>query len=306
MESRRKRIVVLFPGQGSIKEAKSIDFLDTSYARELDAKAKITLGESILEKILNSTHDDWSQTSFAQPAIFYLSLLSFFILKDKADIFVLAAAGHSLGELTALVASGFIDVKDGFKLAAKRGLLMEQCCRKTISGMLAVIGENPYLLQDLAAMHGVFLANLNSPTQAVFAGELERLKHFSKTARELGYRTVYLNVQGGFHSPMMAEAAEAFKDELHKYEVDSGSFPVISNVDALPYETESLKDKLAAQIVSQVRWKDVVNVLAGFQPDYWIEAFPGNVLLRMLPQEITGNRIAIKGIQDILDFGELI
>jgi len=299
MKARRKRVVMLFPGQGSLKEIGKVDLLDTSYAHELDSKARSALGESILEKILNSSHKDWIRTSFVQPAIFYLGLLSFTILKDKADIFVLAAAGHSLGELTALVASGFIDVKNGFRLAAKRGLLMEQCCRKALSGMLAVIGENPYLLEDAAVKHGVFLANLNSPSQAVFSGELEKLKNFSQTAKELGYKTVYLNVQGGFHSPLMSDAAESFKEELLKYDVNYGSFPVISNVDGQPYETDKLREKLAIQIVSQVRWKDVVEVLASFNPDCWIAAFPGSVLLKMLPEKYPGDRIAIKSMQDI-------
>jgi [acyl-carrier-protein] S-malonyltransferase len=303
MALQRKQLVLLFPGQGSIKDVRDIDFLNTKYALELDSKAQSVLGESIIEKIKNSTNSDWTKTSFVQPATFFLSLLSFYVLKEEVDVYVLAAAGHSLGELTALTASGFFDVKTAFRLVAKRGLLMEQCCRKYLTGMLAVVGENPYLLFEIATKIDVFVANLNSPTQVVFAGELEKLKYFAETVKDLGYKTIYLKVQGAFHTPYMQEAAEAFQEELLKYEINSGSFPVYANIDASVYTIDDAREKLSNQIASVVRWTEIIEKLRKLNPQYWVEAFPGTVLLKMLPPELPGEKIGLKTLKDIYNLG---
>ncbi|MCX7832350.1 MAG: ACP S-malonyltransferase [Actinobacteria bacterium] len=295
----RKRIVLLFPGQGTLKKGTGADLLETKYAIELDRKASSVIGFSLIEKIMQATEDDYSRTVFVQPATFFLSLLSYIILKEESEVFVVGAAGHSLGELTALTASGFFEIQTGFQLVLHRAKFMESCCRKELSSMVAVIGDNPLSLSSIAGYYGVYLANINSNQQVVFAGPVEGLKHFKDRVQELGYRAIYLNVEGAFHTPLMDEASTNFRLFLKKQKIGYNSFPVISNFDGKPYDRNNLIEKLSRQISSPVRWVDCIETLSFFDPDCWVETFPGNVLLRMLPPEIPGERIAIRSLSDI-------
>lgn len=295
----RKRIVLLFPGQGSLKNKVETDLIETQYAMEIDKKASSVMGFSMIEKIKNAKEDDFSKTAFAQPATFFLSLLSYIILKEESDVFVVGAAGHSLGELTALTASGFFEIQTGFQLVLHRAKFMESCCRKELSSMIAVIGDNPLKLASLAGNFGVYLANINSSQQVVFAGPIEELKNFKEMVQDLGYKPIYLNVEGAFHTPLMEEASINFKLVLRKQKIGYNSFPVISNFDGKPYNRNNLVEKLSRQISSPVRWVDCIETLSFYNPDCWVETFPGNVLLKMLPHEIPGERIAIRSLSDI-------
>lgn len=299
---RRKKVVFLFPGQGSLKDAKNSELLKTTYAVELDKKAQAVIGESIIEKILEASEEDYSKTVFSQPATFFLGLLSYLIAKEEKEIYVVAAAGHSLGELVALTASGFFDISTAFYLVAQRARLMEMCCKKELSSMLAVIGSNPASLASLSGSYGVYPANFNSKNQVVFAGTLENLNRFKEEVQRIGYRTVYLKVEGAFHSPLMDYASHQFGITLKKQRIGFGTFPVIANIDAKPYTREDLVEKLSRQISSPVRWVDVIDRLTNYMPDIWVEAYPGNVLLKLLPDDVKGKRIAIRSLEDFERF----
>lgn len=296
---RRKKAVILFPGQGSIKGARDLDILKTSYARELDKKASVIFGYSLIEKIVSADEKDFSKTTFAQPAGFFLGLLSYVILKEEKDLYFVAACGHSLGELTALTASGFFDIQTGFLLVQQRARLMEACCRRELTGMLAVIGDNPLSLSEISEKFGVYLANINSKKQVVFAGLVENLKNFREEVQKIGYKTVYLPVEGAFHTSFMDEASTKFRLFLSNQKIGYGTFPVISNVDGEPYTKENLVKKLSTQISSPVRFTDCLENASKYNPEYWIEAFPGNVLLKFLPEEFKGEKIPFRNLEDI-------
>lgn len=295
----RNRIVILFPGQGSFVKGKNYEILNTPYARELDGKAKEVLGESLIEKIRNISDEDLRRTAVMQPVIFFLGLLTFLILKEEGGLFFVGAAGHSLGEVTALTASGFFSVKDGFSLVMQRAGLMEKECRKHLTGMLAVIGSNPLKLSGIAGTYGVFPANINSENQVVFAGELENLNAFREEVQKSGYRSVFLKVEGAFHTPFMENASIRFRSALDKVKLNKGSFPVFSNVDGKEYNLENLKDNLARQISSPVRWIDCMDRLNSLRPDIWVEACPGNVLYKFIPEDHFGDIVRIEDIDSI-------
>jgi [acyl-carrier-protein] S-malonyltransferase len=294
---QRKRVVIVFPGQGSIRSLESVDILKSSYALELDAKAQNVLGTSILEMMRKASAEDLLKTSYSQPITFFLGLLSFMILKEEKGVYVVGAAGHSLGELTALTASGFFDIPTGFFIVSQRARAMEAACRKNLGSMLAVIGDSPLSLSRLAGRFGVYVANINSPNQVVYAGSIEALKAFREEVASLGYRAVYLKVEGAFHTPLMEQAASELKKAIRNVKVSRGAFPVVSNVDGIPYEENDVTEKLIRQIYSPVRWTDCVEYLDNLNPSIWIEAYPGNVLLKLLPDNIAGKRVGLKDLQ---------
>lgn len=299
---QRKRVVVIFPGQGSIKTKDNIDLLKSSFALELDAKAQNVLGTSVLKMIQDASPEDILRTSYAQPITFFMGLLSFMILKEEKGVYVVGAAGHSLGELTALTASGYFDIPTGFFIISQRARAMEAACRKNLGSMLAVIGESPLSLSRLAGKFGVYVANINSATQVVYAGSIESLKRFREEANSLGYKTIYLKVEGAFHTPLMEDAASEFKKAIQNVKVSKGSFPVISNVDGLPYEENNVIEKLVKQIYSPVRWTECIEYLDNLNPSVWIEAYPGNVLIKLLPENIEAKKI---GIKDLSSYDEI-
>lgn len=271
-------MVLLFPGQGSLRDLASADILKTTYAYELDRKAQAYLGESILKAIQNSSESSFRKTSFAQPVTFFLGLLTYLILKEELDVYFAGASGHSLGELTALTSSGFFDIKTGFFLVGQRARLMEICVRETPSEMVAVIGEHPEALAEISVNYGVFPANFNGSHQVVYGGPIEGIEIFKDEARRLGYRVVPLPVQGAFHTKYMEYAATEFKKVLESQKIGNGAFPVISNVDGMPYSNENLVDKLSRQISSPVLWTECLKCLNNLKPEVWIEVFPGTVL----------------------------
>lgn len=249
--------------------------------------------------IKNAETDDFTKTSFSQPATFFLSLLSFLILKEEKEVFIVGAAGHSLGEITALTASGFFDIQTGFLIVNNRARAMEMACRQNLGSMLAVIGPSPVTLSRIAGKHGVYVANINSKNQVVFAGPIEGLKNFREEVINLGYKAIYLKVEGAFHTPLMDTAAIEFKKFLTGIKAGYGTFPVISNVDGRPYEENNVIEKMIRQINSPVRWVDCVDSLENLKPDFWVEAYPGNILLKLLPEDVKGKRV---GLTDMKSF----
>ncbi len=261
---------IVFPGQGS-QTPEMRD--DIARARpDLLALATEIVGEDPFARV-----DDG--TRFAQPAIFCASLAGFSGLERSGAVAGdQLMAGHSLGELAALVAAGAITERDGLGLVALRGRLMQEAGERAgDGGMLALLGRGAAdHAEALAAAHGLAVANDNSPQQVVLSGAREALPAAAESARELGLRGLELPVTGAFHSPMMAAAVPEFEAALAAVEIAAPRATVFSAVTAEPFDDVRLR--LAQALTKPVRWRETMLAMHQAGAERFIEVGPGRVL----------------------------
>ncbi len=222
-------------------------------------------------------------TSYAQPAIFCASLAGWEALGRPQGDFM---AGHSLGELAALVAAGAIGDQDGLELVALRGRLMHESGERAGNGgMLALIGAGAAEhAGGLAEAHGLAVANDNSPQQVVLSGERANFSNAAAAAEELGLRPVELPVTGAFHSPMMEGAVAEFTDALERVEVQEPRVPVFSAVTAAPFD--DIRRRLAEALISPVRWRETVLAMHEQGAERFVEVGPGKVLTGLVKRTV--------------------
>jgi malonyl CoA-acyl carrier protein transacylase len=187
-------------------------------------------------------------------------------------------AGHSLGELGALVAAGCLAERDGLELVALRGRLMhESGLRAGNGGMLALIGAGAAEhAAELARAHGLSVANDNAPAQVVLSGQRSAIPAAAEAAKGVGLRARELQVTGAFHSPMMAEAVPEFRAALDAVQVSAGAATVLSAVSAEPFE--DVREQLAAALTMPVRWRETLLALRERGVERFVEVGPGRVL----------------------------
>jgi len=265
-------IAGLFPGQGS--QTGDLRGHVQRVAPELLERCIELIGEDPFARVAESTR-------FAQPAIFCASIAGWTELRGRVR--PAALAGHSLGELSALVAAEALDPLAGLELAVLRGDLMAASGAGD-EGMLAVLGAAEELPAQLAEEHGVVLANDNAPGQVVLAGAIERLRAASAAAREQGARAIMLDVAGAFHSPAMAGAVEPFRAALDSVELSSPSIPVVCGSTAKAFT--DIRAELAAAIVQPVRWRATMLALASLGADAFVDFGPGAVLARLVRRNL--------------------
>jgi [acyl-carrier-protein] S-malonyltransferase len=257
---------ILFPGQGS----------QAPGMRDLVAERRPDLLEQVTQVVGEDPFPRAEEgTDFAQPAIFCASLAGWDALGRPTGDFM---AGHSLGELGALVAAGTIEEHDGLKLVALRGRLMEDSGRSAgDGGMLAVLGAGAAdHAEQLAEQHGLSVANDNSPQQVVLSGQRSALPAAAEAAKELGLRATELPVAGAFHSPMMAGAVAEFTAALERVSLSDPQVPVISAVTAQPFE--DIRSQLADALTNPVRWRETLFALHELGATRFVEVGPGRVL----------------------------
>jgi [acyl-carrier-protein] S-malonyltransferase len=258
---------ILFPGQGS----QTTDMRDL-VARErpelLDRCAEL-VGEDPFARVEESTR-------FAQPAIFCASISGWSALADRVE--PRAAAGHSLGELGALVAAGALDEADGLELVVLRGRLMAEA--DDAGSMLALLGGTPEDATAIAAEADVTVANDNAPGQVVLSGPRDRLAIAEEAAREYNVRAMPLDVAGAFHSPAVEPAVEPFRAALDEVEVREPRFTVYSCSTAAPFT--DVRAELARALTRPVRWRETVQRMIADGVDEFAEVGPGNVLSKLL------------------------
>ncbi len=257
---------LLFPGQGS----------QTPEMREQVAAVRPDLLELAIEVVGSDPFlrvDDG--TAYAQPAIFCASVAGWCALDRPVHEFT---AGHSLGELGALVAAGVLSERDGLELVALRGRLMQEAGETNgDGGMIALLGADAAArAEEVAAPHGLSVANDNSPQQVVLSGARAVLPSAQQTAQELGLRALILPVTGAFHSPMMASAIPQFEQALARVEIGAASSTVISAVTAEPFD--DVRARLVEALTSPVRWREVLLALHRRGVTRFVEVGPGKVL----------------------------
>jgi [acyl-carrier-protein] S-malonyltransferase len=265
---------ILFPGQGS----------QTPEMRDAVADVRPDLLELAFEIVGEDPFARAEEgTQFAQPAIFCASLAGWAALGRGDGDFM---AGHSLGELGALVAAGALSDRDGLELVALRGRLMHEAgVEAGDGGMLALMGPGAAeQAAEIAAPHGLSVANDNSPQQIVLSGPREALPRAAAQAKELGLRPMELPVAGAFHSPAMAAAIPEFTAALARVKLSEPRVPVFSAVTAQPFD--DIRGLLVDALTMPVRWRETMVALHGRGVERFVEVGPGRVLTGLVKRTL--------------------
>ncbi|WP_172252753.1 ACP S-malonyltransferase [Saccharibacillus deserti] len=283
------KIAFVFPGQGAQSVGMAKDVYDAlPEARGLFEAADRTLGFELTKLVFDGPAEELKQTANTQPALLTASLALLEAVKAKgirADY----AAGHSLGEYSALAAAGVLSFEDAVSIVRARGQFMEAAVPGGQGAMAAVLGADRDKLSELcaeisAAGTVVEPANLNCPGQIVVSGSAEGVEALSARVKEAGAkRAIALEVSGPFHSSLMKEAAGRLGGKLADVVFHEGTLPVVANVSARPVDgAEALRQSLVSQVYSPVLWEDSVQWLIGEGVDTFVEIGPGSVLAGLI------------------------
>jgi [acyl-carrier-protein] S-malonyltransferase len=274
MDANEPTTALLFPGQGS----------HTDGMRELVAEYRPDLLELALTEVGEDPFPRVNEgTCFAQPAMFCASLACW----ERAGRPVSdPIAGHSLGELAALVAAGSLDAEDGLRLAVRRGQLMHEAAESDPGGgMLALLGDDE-LAAGVAAQSGLAIANDNAPGQIVLTGPGWRLDGARGLAKRAGLRSMRLAVGGAFHSPQMRTVLPDFRAALNEIDFRPPRIRVFSSTAAGPFD--NVRQQLADALVQPVRWRQTLLALHGLGVRAFREVGPGEVLTKLVRRTLDG------------------
>lgn len=269
----------VFPGQGSQFPGMAKELYDSSSpAREMMEKADSILGFKLTEVMFNGTDEDLQATRVTQPAIFLHSVAQALTSPIVPDM----VAGHSLGEFSALVATGALEFEDGLKLVAARADAMQKCCDRVPGIMAVVLGLPDETVEEICAGSSgiVTPANYNCPGQIVISGEAEAVREACARAKEAGAkRALPLRVGGAFHSSLMEPARDELAAAIEASNFRTPKYPVYQNVSANA-ETDPIRIKanLLKQLTSPVRWTQSVKSMIADGATEFIEMGPGTVL----------------------------
>ncbi len=276
------KAVLLFSGQGAQKVGMGQDLISAyPSAKKLFEQADHTLGRSLSDIMFHGPPEELTKTRHCQPALFLHGLALLQILKEKVpQLQPVAAAGLSLGEMTAHCAAGTFTFEQGLKLVARRGELMDKACETQPGSMAAMIGGTPEDLSRLATECDVDIANLNCPGQTVLSGTEKGIDRAVSLAKEFGLRMgKKLQVAGAYHSRLMASAQEELGKALAATDFTDPQIPVISNYLAAPAEgPDAIRASLKDQVTGSVRWIESIQHLRQQGHDLFIELGPGKVL----------------------------
>lgn len=274
----------VFPGQGAQFTGMGKDLYESSdKAKEMFDKANEILGFDISGVMFEGTADELKETKVTQPAVFLHSvILAASIENFKPDM----VAGHSLGEFSALVASGALSFEDGLKLVSLRALAMQKACELQPSTMAAVLNLSDEQVEEVVSSVAnetgevVVAANYNCPGQLVISGSVEGINVAVEKMKEAGAkRALVLQVGGAFHSPLMEPAREDLAKAIEQTKFKTPSCPIYQNVNAQPStDVDTIKMNLIAQLTAPVRWTQTVQNMVADGAVEFIECGPGKVL----------------------------
>ncbi|MBU0529799.1 ACP S-malonyltransferase [bacterium] len=295
----------LFPGQASQKVGMGLDlYQNTELGKKYFDLANEIMEVDLKDIIFNGPDEILKQTQFTQPAIYLVSVILGELLLEN-NITPFCAAGHSLGEYSALVISGAFNFETGLKLVKLRAESMQQAGEIMNGTMAAIIGLDKSMIEEICRQcqeKGIVVpANFNAPGQIVISGEVEAIKYAMNLAKETGARKVIkLNVSGAFHSPLMTKAKKTLTDKLNSIEISDANFPIYSNVTAKPVtKSQDIKLRLIEQLDNAVLWHDTISNMIQAGVSNFVEIGPGKVL-QGLTKRINGN-VNSTGIETNID-----
>jgi [acyl-carrier-protein] S-malonyltransferase len=275
---------MIFPGQGSQSIGMGKSFYENSaIAREMFEKAGERIGVDFT-KLLFEPNEQLDQTEYTQPAILLISMIAYKLFQEAHPTAATMFLGHSLGEFSALCASGAIDYVDAVELVHKRGKLMSQACESINAGMMAILGLDDSVVEELCTKANgegkrVWPANFNQNGQLVVAGIKEDLQAMESVFKEAGAkRALLLNMSIASHCPLLSSAMEPLGIAMEQMVSDSFSAPIVSNVTTEKYMTKAeALTLLKIQLIQPVKYKQSIEAIAG-EIDLMIEFGNGAVL----------------------------
>jgi len=287
-----------FPGQGSQRSGMGHAWVDHP-SWEVAGEASEIAGRDLTALLLEAPMEELTRTANAQLATFVMSLVVLDAV-ERLGLTPAACAGHSLGEYTALVATGALSLADGTSLVIERGDAMQDAADARPGTMAALIGiaDDDAEAACQRAETDVWVANYNAPGQVVIAGTAEGIAAATEHAKELGARKVLpIPVSGAFHTPMMLPARARLRARLETVTFHSPEVPVVANVDARVHtDAAEWAGLLSAQLCSPVRWRQSLEVLSGRGSDLIVELGPGGVLTGMVRRatpDVKGVSVAV-------------
>ena len=270
----------IFPGQGSQFPGMGQDLYEnSSLARDRFEQANAILGFNITNTLFEGSKEDLKQTSVTQPALFLHAVILREVMGDQFQPAMVA--GHSLGEFSALTATGALSFEDGLRLVRARATAMQEACELHPGSMTAVLGLEDVAVEKICSQHeGVVAANFNCPGQVVISGEKKALENISTALEAAGaLRVVPLPVGGAFHSPLMEPARVSLAAAIEATTFSTPVCPVYQNVSAqAEQEAQKIKAQLIAQLTGAVRWTQTVEKMIADGAKEFIEVGPGKVL----------------------------
>jgi len=300
----------VFPGQGSQSAGMGLDLYNSYPAvRAVFDVADTSLGFSLSRLCFEGPEEELTKTHNVQPAILVVSMACLKAVEAEnttnfpSPAFV---AGHSLGEYTALVVAGAIDLTDAVLLVRERGRLMYEAGLKNPGSMLAVIGLDEEAVRDISSHSGAEMSNINCPGQIVISGTSQALAEAGKLAKIKGARVLIpLKVSGAFHSALMEPIIAEFSEVVSSFRFHPPAIPVVSNVTARPLtDVDSIREELVKQLRNCIQWQGSVEYMIHSGVTTFYEIGPGQVLsglIRRINSEL--ETFNVSGIEDIAQLG---
>jgi len=307
--ARAIKTAYVFPGQGAQRVGMGLDlYQEYPLARNAFDEADDTLGFPISRLCFEGPEEELKRTDNVQPAILVTSIACLRAAELAINEYLPSptfVAGHSLGEYTALVAANVLSLKDAVSLVRERGRLMYETGQKNPGGMLAIIGLNTEVIEDICLHNNCTISNVNCPGQIVISGAIDTLDAASKLAKMKGARRLIpLNVTGAFHSILMEPIIEEFGQVISDFTFQPPTIPIISNVTAQPLtDVDSIKEELVKQLRHCIQWQPSVEYMVGNGVNSFYEIGPGRVLSSLIKRINT--EVKTFNISEIADITQL-
>ena len=303
------KTALIFPGQGSQFVGMGKDFYENySISRDVFRNLDDVLGSEMSKLIFNGDPETLSQTQNSQPSIMATSIAIYQALLHEnllsSDSFD-CVAGHSLGEYSALVVNQSLEFESSVKLLKVRSKAMQESMPIGTGGMIAIIGCAKEIIEqviiDVKQYGEVFIANDNADGQVVLSGETNAIKYIASNSKSLNVkRVIVLPVSAPFHCKLIKNASDVLSSEINKYEFQPFSVPFYSNVTSEICDEKSIKKLLIEQVVSKVRWREIVQNMLEDGIKNFIEIGPGNVLSNLVKRASKNvNVISISKLEDL-------